>query len=154
MKSAWKCVSDDRAGDRGKRRGLWRRWKRQRQATNSKSPEVSEYRRKSGDNRRWGTPPLGGQTDIMNTAASTGKPGTDRTETAAASGAVEEAVPPTSAELRPTPASVWEKRGSDEQTHPGQGRSRWTTLAAAANGYRIYEIGDGETLYGICWKEY
>lgn len=26
--------------------------------------------------------------------------------------------------------------------------------AAAANGYKIYEIGEGETLYGICWKEY
>ena len=26
--------------------------------------------------------------------------------------------------------------------------------AAEANGYRIYEIGEGETLYGICWKEY
>ncbi|MCI7796001.1 MAG: LysM peptidoglycan-binding domain-containing protein [Lachnospiraceae bacterium] len=26
--------------------------------------------------------------------------------------------------------------------------------AAAANGYRIYEIGEGETLYGICWKMY
>lgn len=26
--------------------------------------------------------------------------------------------------------------------------------AAEANGYRIYVIGDGETLYGICWKLY
>lgn len=26
--------------------------------------------------------------------------------------------------------------------------------AAAANGYRIYEIGEGETLYGICLKVY
>lgn len=26
--------------------------------------------------------------------------------------------------------------------------------AAAANGYQIYEVGDGETLYGICWKVY
>ena len=26
--------------------------------------------------------------------------------------------------------------------------------AAAANGYRIYEVGKGETLYGICWKTY
>lgn len=26
--------------------------------------------------------------------------------------------------------------------------------AAEANGYRIYEVGDGETLYGICWKVY
>lgn len=25
---------------------------------------------------------------------------------------------------------------------------------AAARGYRIYEVGEGETLYGICWKEY
>lgn len=26
--------------------------------------------------------------------------------------------------------------------------------AASANGYRIYEIEKGETLYGICWKHY
>ena len=26
--------------------------------------------------------------------------------------------------------------------------------AAAANGYRIYIVGEGETLYGICWKHY
>ena len=26
--------------------------------------------------------------------------------------------------------------------------------AAEANGYEIYEIGEGETLYGICWKVY
>lgn len=26
--------------------------------------------------------------------------------------------------------------------------------AAAANGYRIYVVGEGETLYGICWKHY
>ena len=26
--------------------------------------------------------------------------------------------------------------------------------AAKANGYKIYEVGEGETLYGICWKEY
>ncbi len=26
--------------------------------------------------------------------------------------------------------------------------------AAAANGYKIYEVGAGETLYGICWKQY
>lgn len=26
--------------------------------------------------------------------------------------------------------------------------------AAAASGYRIYEVGEGETLYGICWREY
>ncbi len=26
--------------------------------------------------------------------------------------------------------------------------------AAAANGYRIYIVGEGETLYGICWKQY
>jgi len=26
--------------------------------------------------------------------------------------------------------------------------------AAAANGYRVYEIGDGETLYGICLEIY
>ncbi len=26
--------------------------------------------------------------------------------------------------------------------------------AAAANGYRIHQVGDGETLYGLCWKIY
>jgi hypothetical protein len=26
--------------------------------------------------------------------------------------------------------------------------------AAAANGYQIYIVGEGETLYGICWKRY
>lgn len=26
--------------------------------------------------------------------------------------------------------------------------------AAEANGYRIYEVGEGETLYGICWQIY
>lgn len=26
--------------------------------------------------------------------------------------------------------------------------------AAAANGYQIYVVGEGETLYGICWKHY
>ena len=25
---------------------------------------------------------------------------------------------------------------------------------AAVNGYRIYHVGEGETLYGICWKQY
>lgn len=42
----------------------------------------------------------------------------------------------------------------------GQGDSLETQLtkidyeAAAANGYRIYIVGEGETLYGICWKQY
>lgn len=42
----------------------------------------------------------------------------------------------------------------------GEGDAKETILppvdydAAEANGYRIYEIGEGETLYGICWKEY
>ena len=26
--------------------------------------------------------------------------------------------------------------------------------AAAANGYQIYVVGEGETLYGICWNRY
>lgn len=26
--------------------------------------------------------------------------------------------------------------------------------AAAANGYKIYEVKEGETLYGICWNQY
>ena len=62
-------------------------------------------------------------------------------ETAAASGAVEEAVPSTSAE-------------SPTQPRVGMGKEPVDYAAASANGYRIYEIGDGETLYGICWKEY
>ena len=41
----------------------------------------------------------------------------------------------------------------------GQGDAQTTSQpidyeAAAANGYRIYEVGQGETLYGICWKTY
>jgi len=45
---------------------------------------------------------------------------------------------------------------SEAQTQPlvGMGKEPVDYAAAAANGYRIYEIGDGETLYGICWKEY
>ena len=87
------------------------------------------------------------------TAASTGKPGTDGTETAAASGAVEEAVPPTSAEA-PTSPRVGMGKEEGQGDASGQGKEPVDYAAAAANGYRIYEIGDGETLYGICWKEY
>lgn len=36
-----------------------------------------------------------------------------------------------------------------EETHPPIDYE-----AAAANGYRIYEVGEGETLYGICWNVY
>lgn len=42
----------------------------------------------------------------------------------------------------------------------GQGDASETELppvdyaAAEANGYKIYEIGEGETLYGICWSVY
>lgn len=36
-----------------------------------------------------------------------------------------------------------------EETHPPIDYE-----AAAANGYRIYEVGQGETLYGICWDVY
>lgn len=36
-----------------------------------------------------------------------------------------------------------------EETHPPIDYE-----AAAANGYNVYEVGQGETLYGICWKVY
>lgn len=36
-----------------------------------------------------------------------------------------------------------------EETHPPIDYE-----AAAANGYHVYEVGQGETLYGICWKVY
>ena len=57
-----------------------------------------------------------------------------------------------------TQASVPEFVGMDKDN--GQGDTFETQLAeddhteAAVNGYRIYYVGEGETLYGICWKQY
>ena len=81
-------------------------------------------------------------------------------ENAAASGVVEEAVPEKTVGAAETSAE------SPTQPHVGMGKENGQSstasskkepidyAAASANGYRIYEIGDGETLYGICWKEY
>ena len=74
-------------------------------------------------------------------------------ETAAASGAVEEAVPSTSAES-PTQPRVGMGKESEQSSTESSKKEPVDYAAASANGYRIYEIGDGETLYGICWKEY
>ncbi len=41
-------------------------------------------------------------------------------------------------------------QGSEAGTEP----VRIDYEAAAANGYRIYIVEEGETLYGICWKHY
>lgn len=80
-------------------------------------------------------------------------------ETAAASGVVEEAVPEnagaaeTSTES-PTQPRVGMGKESEQSNAGSQKKEPVDYAAASANGYRIYEIGDGETLYGICWKEY
>ena len=121
--------------------------------TNSKSSEVSESTGNPETTGVLGQSAASSQPDNPDTAASTGKPGTDGTETAAASGAVEEAVPPTSAEA-PTSPRVGMGKEEGQGDASGQGKEPVDYAAAAANGYRIYEIGDGETLYGICWKEY
>lgn len=121
--------------------------------TNSKSSEVSESTGNPETTGVLGQSAASCQPDNPDTAASTGKPGTDGTETAAASGAVEEAVPPTSAEA-PTSLRVGMGKEEGQGDASGQGKEPVDYAAAAANGYRIYEIGDGETLYGICWKEY
>ena len=73
---------------------------------------------------------------------------------------VEEAVPSeTISESSPGEETETQKRvGMGKES--GQGDAAETVQpsidyeAAAANGYRIYEIGEGETLYGICWKMY
>ena len=73
------------------------------------------------------------------------------TDTEAAS--VEEAVPSASAESQTQPLV-----GMGKESEPGSTASPKKepadSAAASATGSRIYEIGDGETLYGICWKEY
>ena len=73
------------------------------------------------------------------------------TDTEAAS--VEEAAPSASAESSTQPLV-----GMGKESEPGSTASPKKepadSAAASATGNRIYEIGDGETLYGICWKEY
>ena len=47
--------------------------------------------------------------------------------------------------------------GIGKETGQGDASASSTSMdykAAAANGYHIYEVGKGETLYGICWKTY
>ena len=121
--------------------------------TNSKSSEVSESTGNPETIGVLGQSAASSQPDNPDTAASTGKPGTDGTETAAASGAVEEAVPSTSAES-PTQPRVGMGKESEQSSTESSKKEPVDYAAASANGYRIYEIGDGETLYGICWKEY
>ena len=73
------------------------------------------------------------------------------TDTEAAS--VEEAVPSASAES-PTQPLVGMGKDSEPGSTASPKKEPADSAAASANGNRIYEIGDGETLYGICWKEY
>ena len=121
--------------------------------TNSKSSEVSESTGNPEITGVLGQSAASSQPDNPDTAVSTGKAGTDGTENAAASGAVEEAVPSTSAEAPISPrVGMGKEEGQGDAS--GQGKEPVDYAAAVANGYRIYEIGDGETLYGICWKEY
>lgn len=78
---------------------------------------------------------------------------------AAASGAVEEAVP---SETLTEPSRTQEPEtqklvGMGKESGQGDAQETFRPIdyeAAAANGYRIYEVGEGETLYGICWKTY
>ncbi len=56
-------------------------------------------------------------------------------------------------EMDPNPNLIGMGKGD------GQGDTAVETIkidyeAAAANGYRIYVVQEGETLYGICWKHY
>ncbi len=121
--------------------------------TNSKSSEVSESTGNPEITGVLGQSAASSQPDNPDTAVSTGKAGTDGTENAAASGAVEEAVPSTSAEAPISPrVGMGKEEGQGDAS--GQEKEPVDYAAAVANGYRIYEIGDGETLYGICWKEY
>lgn len=73
------------------------------------------------------------------------------TDTEAAS--VEEAVPSASAES-PTQPLVGMGKESEPGSTASPKKEPADSAAASATGSRIYEIGDGETLYGICWKEY
>ncbi|MBR5267009.1 MAG: LysM peptidoglycan-binding domain-containing protein [Lachnospiraceae bacterium] len=63
-----------------------------------------------------------------------------------------------SAVVAETMASVPELVGMDKGIGEGDSLefqpSKIDYATAAANGYRIYHVGEGETLYGICWKQY
>lgn len=82
------------------------------------------------------------------------------TDTEAAS--VEEAVPsasaggavPSASAESPTQPLVGMGKESEPGSTASPKKEPADSAAASANGNRIYEIGDGETLYGICWKEY
>lgn len=141
-----------RAGRPGKVTGR-RRWKRQRRARTAnlqKYQRVQEIRRQPAC---WGNPLLQASQTIQIQLLQQESPVLTGTETAAAFRSREEAVPPTSAEA-PTSPRVGMGKEEGQGDASGQGKEPVDYAAAAANGYRIYEIGDGETLYGICWKEY
>lgn len=70
-------------------------------------------------------------------------------EAAPADGVVEEAVPEPESQ-----GFAGMGKGEGEGDAADAARPPIDYGAAAANGYKIYEIGEGETLYGICWKEY
>ncbi len=59
---------------------------------------------------------------------------------------------------QPTSASSSAPNTPDTQTTPTSTSPTSVQpldyAAAQANGYRIYEVGGGETLYGICWAAY
>ena len=102
------------------------------------------------------------ETDSTTTGAASQLPNTSEAPdhgTVAASGVVEEAVPETalvdgtSAETTTQP-HVGMGKESEQGSTESPKKEPVDYAAASAKGYRIYEIGDGETLYGICWKEY
>ena len=74
-------------------------------------------------------------------------------EEAVPSASVGETVPSASAES-PTQPLVGMGKESEPGSTASPKKEPADSAAASANGNRIYEIGDGETLYGICWKEY
>lgn len=130
-----------------------RRWKRQRQARTAnlqKYQRVQEIRRQSAC---WGNPLLQASQTIQiqllqqESPVLTGPRPLQRPEP------WRKQFHPPVLKLRPRHVSVWGKEEGQGDTS-GQGKEPVDYAAAAANGYRIYEIGDGETLYGICWKEY
>ena len=92
-------------------------------------------------------------TDTMEATAA----GTDTeaasVEEAVPSASVGETVPSASAES-PTQPLVGMGKESEPGSTASPKKEPADSAAASANGNRIYEIGDGETLYGICWKEY
>ena len=66
---------------------------------------------------------------------------------------VEEAVPETAPSAEPAPPA----EGTQESGQGDASSSERPVIdyaAARANGYEIYQVGEGETLYGICLKEY